>query len=134
MRKAVFVLAISALSFAASAQPLAPPAGPDQTAPASVPQVSGLTVQGKVNGLPKEQCKEKDKACIQQVVAALHALTGLEKQKVEIWCMANAMAHMRRSSYYSGDRAPFTERVEGNDPGGGEQAACIYTPDQQAKK
>lgn len=131
MRKAVFVLAIAALTSAASAQPAAVPA-------ASIPQVSGVTVEGKINGLPKSQCKEKDRACIQQVVAALHALTGVEKQKFEIWCMANTMAEMRRSTYYSGDRVDSggntmtTDRIQNDDSGDGVEAACADTPVKHA--
>jgi hypothetical protein len=134
MRKAVCALAMSALAFAASAQPVAPPAPPVQAAPAAIPQVSGVTVEGKVNGLPKAPCKERDKACIQQVVAALHALTGAEKEKFEIWCMANTMAQMRRGAYYGGGREdsggnPVTsERSQGGDLGDGVQAACAETP------
>jgi hypothetical protein len=120
MRKTTVIIAISALACAASAQPAAPPA---------IPQVSGVTVEGKLNGLPKEQCKEKDSVCIQQVVAALHALTGVEKQKFDIWCMANETARMRRGAYYGGGRedsggnAISTER-SAVDEGEGVQAAC----------
>jgi hypothetical protein len=119
MRKAVFVLAISALACAASAQPVAPPA--------PVPEVSGVTVEGKSSGLPKGPCKEKDKACIQQVVAALHALTGVEKQKFEIWCMANITAQMRRSTYYSGDRTDSSGGSVGADRSFGDSNAAVET-------
>ncbi len=139
MRKAVFALAMSALACAASAQPVAPPAPPAQAAPTAVPQVSGVTVEGKVNGLPKAPCQERDKACIQQVVAALHALTGVEKQKFEIWCMANTMAQMRRSTYYGGGRedsggnAVTNDRSQVGDPSDGVQAACD-TPVKHASR
>ena len=140
MRKAVCALAISALACAASAQPVAPSSSPDPASPGSpIPQVSGVTVEGKTNGLPKGQCKERDKACIQQVVAALHALTGVEKQKFEIWCMANTMAEMRRGAYYGGGRedsggnAMTTERSQAGDLGDGVQAACADTPKKHGK-
>ncbi len=138
MRKAVVVFAMSILASAASAQPIAPPPGPAQAAPAAIPQVSGLTVEGKSSGLPKAQCKEKDKACIDKVVAGLHALTGVEKQKFEIWCMANTMAQMRRSAYYGGGREdsngyPVTsDRSQADDPNDGVQAACADTPKKHA--
>jgi hypothetical protein len=124
------------LGSSAVAQP--PPPQP-QPSPPSAPAVSGVTVEGKTSGVPKDQCKAKDSACIKAVVAALHALTGPEKEKFEIWCMANVMAQMRRSTYYGGGREdsngmPANAGGSASDSNSAIEMACSnIPPDKKAK-
>ncbi len=128
-QSAIAVALATVLAAPALAQPAVPAA----------PEVSGVTVQGKTAGLPKDQCRAKDSACVQAVVAALHALTGPEKEKFEIWCMANVMAQMRRSTYYGGGREdqngmPANAGGGANDPSSAIEMACSDIPPNKKAK
>ena len=132
MRSLVIAALLALAASAVLAQPVGPPA------PDAAHAVSGVTVQGKTAGQPKP-CSSKDSACVQAVVAALHNLTGVEKQKFEIWCMATATAQMRRSMFYSGEKTdsaggPIGTERGATDPDGAVEMACSNIPkDKKAR-